>query len=291
MTALANENVQEDREFSMDDAAFKTISEAIYKQAGIVIDETKRELVYARVVRRLRALSLPGFESYAQLLQGANAVKESKDFINALTTNHTRFFREPHHFEFLQNTIIPYWKKRAKFTGNKRIRVWSSASSSGEEPYTLAMVLADAFDRGEGWDWKILATDIDTNILNKAKQGRYDDLGLEEIPPGYKARYLKQNDDKSFIVNSELKNHITFNRLNLHSAWPIKTEFDVIFCRNVFIYFDPPSKKSLVDRFAKTLSNDGWLFLGHSESILGDRSAFKLVGRTIYEPRHVERTI
>ncbi len=292
MNALAkNTAADPEREFKMGNGEFQAIAKAIYKHAGIVIDSSKRELVYSRMSRRLRALSLSDFSSYLSILEGAQGKSEIKHLINTLTTNHTRFFREPHHFQYMQETIIPYWKKRAEKTGNKRLRIWCAASSTGEEPYTLAMVIANGLKGSVQWDWKILATDIDTSVLAAAKKGIYENKALEEIPKDYRRSYINKLGDGQFEIKPELKRHLTFNRLNLHGAWPIKTSFDMIFCRNVFIYFDLPSKQLLVDRFSEVLSEEGWFFLGHSESILVENSPFKLVGRTIYEPSNVVRRL
>jgi len=273
-----------DREFSMRDGDFRVIAGAIYDHAGIVIGDHKKELVYSRLARRLRQLGLPNFEAYLARLEGPEGDAERNHLINALTTNHTNFFRESHHFDYIRETLVPYWKQRAAKTGNKTLRIWSAGCSTGEEPYTLAMVLHQALEGQPGWDWKILATDIDTNVLARCKAGVYEASAAEGIPARYRTPYVeKVSGDQSRIrMSGKLRSHLVFNRLNLHAAWPVKKPFDTIFCRNVTIYFDAPAKNLLMQRYRKQMKDDALLFLGHSESLLGGVVDLTPVGRTIY---------
>lgn len=272
------------REFSMRDVDFRIIAKAIYDHAGIVIGDHKRELVYSRLARRLRELGLPDFKAYLDRLDGALGDAERNHLINALTTNHTNFFRESHHFDYVRNHLVPYWKRRAQSDGNRKLRIWSAGCSTGEEPYTLAMTMAEAMDGLGGWDWKILATDIDTNVLNHCREGRYEREAVKSTPAQYRTKFFRSSsrDDGHMAVSASLKSHLIFNRLNLHAAWPMKVKFDAIFCRNVTIYFDADSKRTLIQRFRGMMKEDACLFLGHSESLLGDSGHLKSVGRTIY---------
>ncbi len=268
------------REFRMRDGDFRSISKLIYANAGIIVDENKKELVYARIARRLRRLGLTDFGAYMSLMESPEGEKELGEFINALTTNHTFFFREGHHFDYIRDTMIPYWKQRAARTGDKKLRIWSTASSSGEEPYSLAMTIAHGL--GDGWDWRILATDIDTQVLRTAKIGQYGADVLNSIPKTYQNKYLEKAGPDHFRIVEPLRSRISFNRLNLHGNWPVKGQFDMIMCRNVVIYFNAEDKARLVRRLCDTLKPDAWFFLGHSEALLSSESALKLVGRTIY---------
>lgn len=284
MPRAANKNEMESREFRMRDSDFRTIVEAIYAHAGIVIGDHKRELVYSRLARRLRRLGLSDFETYLARFDGPAGAEERDHLINALTTNHTHFFRESHHFDHVRDVAVKHWQERAAKTGDRKIRIWSAGCSSGEEPYSLAMTLADALGRSAGWDWKILATDIDTNVLDDARRGEYPKGAVRDVPKRLQSAYLKNSapDGSMVRVQESAKSHLVFNRLNLHGAWPMKGQFDLIFCRNVTIYFDGPTKNKLVKRFAENLKPDGWLYLGHSESVLGGTAGLQPVGRTIY---------
>lgn len=273
-----------DREFHMREEDFRVIARTIYDHAGIVIGDHKKELVYSRLARRLRQLGLSDFKGYLDRLDGPLGDAERNHLINALTTNHTNFFREAHHFDFIRERLVPYWKSRAKTTGVKRLRIWSAGCSTGEEPYTLAMVLADTLGREGGWDWKILATDIDTNVLARCKAAEYEASARSGIPEHYQKAFLRPIKNKTTHVRMapELCRHLVFNRLNLHASWPIRKPFDAIFCRNVTIYFDAPAKNTLMRRFRELLKDDGCLFLGHSESLLGGVTDMSVAGRTIY---------
>jgi len=268
----------DEKEFSMTQADFDFIQSLAYEKTGIVLPERKKHMVYSRLSRRLRHLSLDSFSQYCSLIQ--RTPDEMINFVNALTTNLTAFFREDHHFKYLENKVIPQWKKNK----NRRLRVWSSACSTGEEPYSIAMILEQHFS-GIEWDLKILATDLDTNVLSKASIGSYASESVTNLPGRYADRYARQTDSGQKIqMRSSVQKMIHFKQLNLLGAWPMKGPFDVIFCRNVLIYFDNETKKKIIARFRKLLSPQGYLFIGHSETLTHISEDFDLIGQTIYRP-------
>ncbi len=272
-----------DREFIMRDSEFRMIADAIYDHAGIVLGDHKKELVYSRLARRLRRLGLSDFGAYIERLNGPDADTERGNLINALTTNHTHFFREDHHFNHLRDVCVPAWKRRAERDGDRTLRLWSAGCSTGEEPYSMAMTMADALQSSPGWNWKLLATDIDTQVLSVCKAGEYERRSGSQIPPRIRARYCQLLPGRErFAVSEEIRRHIVFNRLNLLRTWPMKKQFDAVFCRNVTIYFDRETKTQLIARYRQIIKPGGWLFLGHSETVLDRDSDFEPVGRTIY---------
>jgi chemotaxis protein methyltransferase CheR len=276
----------DDREFAMADRDYRAIAAVILARTGIVLGDHKQDLVYSRLARRIRALKLPDFASYVAMLEGDGGTDEADHFISALTTNHTQFFREAHHFDFIREIAAPHWIERARETGDRRLRLWSAGCSTGEEAYSLAMTVQDALKGSGDWDLRILATDIDTQVLNHAKRGEYSVAASESIPPIYRNQYCKSRRAAGDTIGMSpgLRARISFNRLNLLSEWPMSGRFDGIFCRNVVIYFDAQTKARLIERYREILKPDGWLFLGHSETILGERVGLALVGRTVYTP-------
>lgn len=272
----------EEKEFLMSQQDFDTIRKLAYEYTGIVLPERKKNMVYSRLSRRLRSLTLGNFEQYCEQLLSNPA--ETTHFINALTTNLTSFFREQHHFDYLEREMIPLWQKKS----HKKLRVWSSACSTGEEPYSIAMTLASHFPQPE-WDLKILATDLDTNVLNKAISGRYPKEVLSSIPDKHQSRYINDKVSESdFMVKSSLCKTLFFKQLNLLETWPMKGPFDAIFCRNVLIYFDKPTKQQIIQRFRNLLADNGRLFIGHSETLNQISNDFQLVGQTIYTPKTIK---
>lgn len=270
----------ENREFRMTDNNFSVIKELVYKSSGIVLGPHKREMVYSRLSRRLRVLKLSDFDQYCKLLANQDG-EELSHFINAITTNLTSFFREQHHFDFIEQTVIPKLLAQSKHTN--RIRVWSAGCSSGEEPYSIAITMAHAFPKST-WDLKILATDLDSNVLAKATTGIYPIQSLEGLSETVKRTnfvYNKQLDQ--YKIKPCIAQHIHFKRLNLLEKWPIKGKFDIIFCRNVVIYFDNETKNNLIRRYANLLKPGGYLFLGHSETMSREVSNFTPLGHTIYQ--------
>lgn len=270
------------REFNLGDEEFKFLAAFMSRETGIVLSEHKRQMVCGRLVKRLRALDMHSFADYCDYLRGPNAHKEVENLVNSITTNITHFFREPHHFDHLRDQVLA--PRAAERPRRPRLRLWSAGCSSGEEPYSIAMVLADVMKGGEGWDPLILATDIDTNVLNRARNGVYTTESVRTIPETYRKRFLRRiNGDSEHVqMADELKRLIRFKQLNLHEKWPMKGPFDVIFCRNVAIYFDKPTQKVLFNRYADLLAIGGTLFLGHSESLIGVSERFEVTGKTSY---------
>lgn len=268
-------------DFKLQDAEFAFLSHVVSENAGIVLGPGKRPLVQGRLARRLRELGLPSFGAYCEHVRNSGP-EELAALINAITTNVTSFFRENHHFDALAEWMLP--EALARNARKRRIRIWSAGCSSGEEPYSIAMTVAEALPSCERWDAKILATDIDSEVLSVAARGVFPLERLSGIPDSRLRRwFLRGVGANSGVakVRDELKAMVTFNLLNLMSDWPMRGVFDVIFCRNVMIYFDQPTRERLLQRFAALLSESGCLCVGHSESIHG-AVPFRLVSRTIY---------
>ncbi len=270
------------RGFALHDNEFEAVRRFLYDATGIALGDAKRDMVCSRLAKRLRHHGLSSFGEYLSLVREGRG-GERQEFINCLTTNKTEFFREGHHFEFLRDTVIP--GARAK---GKRLRVWSAGCSTGEEPYTLAMTLREHCPASGGWDVRVLASDIDTAVLAAAERGVYDaDRG--GIPPELLHKYFLRGTGANagkIAARPELKDLITFRQINLMTEpWPIRTRFDVIFCRNVVIYFDRETQHRLLTRFAAHLKPDGYLFMGHSENIHWMADTFAPLGGTVYRPR------
>lgn len=264
------------------DQEFNFIRTVVEKNAGIILGSNKRQLVQGRLARRVRELGLASVAEYCEIIRNGGP-EELVSLINAITTNVTSFFRENHHFEALGTVMLPEAMGRNERT--RRLRVWSAGCSSGEEPYSIAMTAAEYLASVRGWDFKILATDIDSEILKAAAGGEYALERLTGISDERRRRWFTSDHpirEGHTRVRSELQSLITFRTLNLMGEWPMRGPFDVIFCRNVMIYFDQPTRERLILRYASLLADGGYLCLGHSESIHMQHSRFKLVGRTIY---------
>ncbi len=264
-----------------DDMGF--IAKLVYEHAGIVIREHKEAMTRGRLSRRVKALGMTSVAEYCAFLRTQGASGEIPELINAVTTNHTAFFRERHHFDHLRRSVLPQLvQERGGRRG--RIRIWSSACSSGEEAYSIAAVSRDVLGPRSDIDFRILATDIDTDILERAEAGLYPMELFERLPPDV-APLLKLDPGarSEGRISDELRRLIAFKRLNLIETWPMRGPFDVIFCRNVFIYFDTQTKAAILDRFVTLLSPGGFLYLGHSESLPQPHPQLRLIGRTIYE--------
>jgi chemotaxis protein methyltransferase CheR len=248
---------------------FDLLSKGIYKRAGINLPPQKADMVRSRVAKRLRALGLHDFKTYMDYLEGNGGEAEWIHLIDVLTTNFTRFFREPTHFDFVTEHLAPAWKERAARTGNAAVRVWCAAAATGEEPYTLAMVLESALPRGEGWDVRILATDISTRALATAEAGVYPKGHLSTTPPPLQARYFTRGlEPETVQVSDSLKQMVVYRRLNLiDPLWPLRGPLHAVFCRNVMIYFDSSTQERLVARIHDLLEPGGYLFVGLSESL------------------------
>ena len=274
---------------SLTEKEFSLFREMIYKEAGIALGSGKQQLVESRLSKRLRTCNLTSFtEYYRYLNENDRNGEERLKMINALTTNKTDFFREQHHFDYLKSTVFPMLEQKARETGERKIRIWSAACSTGEEPYTLAMTVLDHFGPTSfhGWDIRILASDVDTDVLNHAQKGVYAADRVSDVPREIlKRHFLKTSKDPEAPVQirPELQELITFRRINfIEPQWPINTYFDIIFCRNVMIYFDEVTQDRLLTRFADQLVPRGHLFIGHSESILRLDQVYTSLGTTIY---------
>jgi chemotaxis protein methyltransferase CheR len=254
-------------------AVFDEIAAMIYQTAGIRMARGKEDLVRGRIARRLRALGLASFEEY--IVRARQDKGELSRMVDVLTTNKTNFFREPDHFEYMTSQLIPKWR------GLPSVRIWCAGCSSGEEAYTLAMVLREA---GLTGDVKILATDICTDVLGKAKAGIYAEELIDPVPAPLRKKYFKPAAGRpgDFEVSAELKGMISFARLNFMSDWPMRGPFQLVSCRNVMIYFDDATRERLVGRFASLLESQGTLFIGHSESLSALKTPYALIKPATY---------
>jgi chemotaxis protein methyltransferase CheR len=269
-------------DYVLTDTQFHRIRQLVREHTGIALSEAKRQLVYGRLARRLRALKLETFGEYIELLERGVAV-ELEEFTNAITTNLTSFFRESHHFDYLASDVLP--KIVARDGGTRRARIWCCAASTGEEPYSIAMVLREAGDILNGFDVKLLATDLDSAVLATGAAGVYNAERLKSVSNARVSRFFRKGSGEhtgKFRAEDELRNLITFKQLNLMHEWPVRGPFDVIFCRNVIIYFDKETQRALFERMAALQRPGDMLFLGHSESLYRVSDKYELVGRTIY---------
>lgn len=275
-------------ELSVND--FHVVRRIVYEKIGINLTEAKKALVVSRLSKRLRELNLNTFSQYYHYLQESPG--ETEIMFNYLTTNVTRFFREQHHFESLYLECLPRWESEAgKDPLKKKIRAWSAGCSTGEEPYTLAMVLHDYFRNKREWTINILASDINTEVLGKARSGVYSHKEIEGIPYNYLKKYFKLGTGSNkgrFKVKKILRDLVDFQRINLASAekYPSAKSMDMIFCRNVFIYFDRETRSHILERFHRGLRPGGLLFLGHSETVNtlgGQNGQWRMLRHTIYQ--------
>jgi len=264
-----------EREFPFSAEHFRTISDRIYRFSGIRLPDAKREMVYARLARRLRALGIASFDDYVRFLELEPA--EWEHCTNALTTNVTAFYREEHHFR----TLAAHARDHA---GGEPYRVWSAGCSTGEEPYTIAMCLAETI--GET-GFEVLATDLDTQVLATARDGIYPLASVQKLAPEQQKRFFLRGSgrfDGRARVRPALAARVEFLRVNLMDReWPVRGGLDAIFCRNVMIYFDKPTQGRLIERFAALLRPQGLFFAGHAESLLDNGRYFRLRGQTVYE--------
>jgi chemotaxis protein methyltransferase CheR len=274
-------------EFLLTPADFRRIAAMLHADAGISLPESKASMVYSRLAKRLRVLGLQSFRDYCALVAGADGVDERQQMLAALTTNVTRFFREPHHFEHLKKVVLPPLLDAAKRGG--RVRIWSAACSSGQEPYSIALTILSLMNDVSRLDVKVLATDIDPNMVADGTKGVYEDGLMAGVPNDMRERwFVKQRQDGglSWAVCDQLRELVSFRELNLIGAWPMKGAFQAIFCRNVVIYFEDDTQKQMWSRFQSLLSPSGRLYIGHSERVSGAAAqAFESEGITIYRLR------
>lgn len=266
---------------------FRFIQELLLDQAGISLGHDKSELVYSRLARRLRQLGLSDFSKYCELLKEKDS-KEIQHCLNAITTNHTSFFREEHHFQFLSNSILPELIEKSSKSGKGKLRIWSAGCSSGEEPYSIAMTLKEYGKEIHDWDISILATDIDSNILEHAESAVY--RKFDEKDPVFKMRkkwFQKGSGSNDGLVKivPEVKKLVKFRKMNLKGSWSHEEKFDVVFCRNVMIYFDTEIKRQIFTNFASSLSPGGYLIVGHSESLNNLSTEFEALGGTVHRKK------
>ncbi|TWX52830.1 CheR family methyltransferase [Colwellia hornerae] len=275
---------ERDKAFQLSSDNFNFLCQFVYDTAGIVLNASKKEMVYRRLTRIIRERKLASFTAYCDLLK-ADAEKEQDYFINAITTNLTSFFREQHHFDYMTEHELPTLLGN-RLSHHKRLRIWSSASSTGEEPYSIAITVLEAMkSQLSQWDVKILATDIDSNVLAAGKKGTYDERRIEDVPRKLKEKYFTKGigiNASKVKVDKQLQALITFKKLNLLHDWPMKGPFDIIFCRNVIIYFDKKTQQELFARYYEMLAPGGLLILGHSENLGQYQQYFESVGRTIF---------
>jgi len=260
------------------DRQFRRIGDIVYRECGIVLKSGKEALVRARLVKRLRALKMRDFGEYMEYLQSDNGREELGLLIDVMTTNKTSFFREMAHFDFLGETVLP------KLTGRK-LRFWSAACSSGEEPFSIAMFLLDRMQGLRSRDVKILATDISPTILEKAGRAIYDEGMLLDLPSTFMRKYFVKvgnENPPTYQVSGDVRKMVRIARLNLLHSWPMKGSFNLIFCRNVMIYFDKLTQQSLINRFWEILEPGGYLFVGHSEGMSGIKHKFRYVRPATY---------
>ncbi len=281
-------------EFLLTAADFRKIAEMVHGDAGIALVESKATLVYSRLAKRLRTLNLRNFHDYCELVAGADGVEERARMLAALTTNVTRFFREPHHFEHLAKTVMAPLVTPAR--QGKKVRLWSAACSNGMEPYSMALALLDLMPDAAELDIRILATDIDPNMVAYGAEGVYDRAAIEPIPARLREFWMKPTvrgpramgtgPDTRWSVGDEMRRLVSFKELNLIGDWPMKGQFQAIFCRNVVIYFDEPTQGRVWSRFLPFLSPGGSLYIGHSERLSGPAAAaFEVDGVTTYRKR------
>lgn len=268
---------------------FLLFQRLIHREAGIWLNESKEALLVGRLARRLRELSLPTFKAYHDFVtgDGDGAAAEKVRMFDCICTNETHFFREPIHWSFLKERVFPEWRQASESGSRpKRIRVWSAACSTGEEPYTLAMVLLDAFPRDAGWEIEVLGTDLSTKVLERAQEGLWPLAKAAEIPEHHLKRFMLRGYGSSeglMKAGPEVRSVVRFLRMNLNdTTYPVTTDFDAIFCRNVLIYFDPPGKLRVVEGLLRHLAPDGRLFVGHAESLQASTVAVRAVIPTVY---------
>lgn len=271
-----------EREFEFNRKDFEHIRDLVGERTGIVLSDHKITMVYGRLSRRLRQLKLTSFRDYLKLLEDQSG-QELIEFTNALTTNLTSFFREPHHFDYMKSDALPALVKNRP---QQRLRIWSAGCSTGEEPYTIGITVQEAMERFiRNWDVKILATDLDTNVVQKGKNGIYEQDRVNGIEDARLRKWFRKGGDSKsgkVSVSEKIREMITFKQLNLLHEWPMKGPFDIIFCRNVVIYFGKDTQRELFDRYADMLADDGYLFIGHSENLHKITDRFHLIGKTIY---------
>lgn len=273
--------------YTLTDPEFQRIRDLVYQQCRIRLGDNKRNLVKSRLAKRLRITGFATYTAYVDFVMSEQAGgAELVSMLDAISTNKTSFFRENDHFEYLGQEVLPVLAAQKRPGPRPRLRIWSSACSSGEEPYTLGMTMFEALGSLANWDAKILATDISTQVLARAREGVYTAEVAAEIPAVLRQKHLAAvgvNGQTAYRVSQALRDLVVFRRLNLSMPrFPFRRKFDVIFCRNVMIYFDKPTQAELIHKFYEVLEPSGYLFIGHSESLVGVRDEFERMRPTVY---------
>ncbi len=264
---------------------FNEISGLVRRVCGINLHDGKKELIKARLSKRLRTLKMDSFDKYIEYVKNDTGGGERTSMLDALSTNMTQFFREPDHFEYLGAQVLPRIAAKAPENG-RRLRIWSAGCSSGEEAYSLAITVSENIPNPQLWDAKVLATDLSTCMLTRANRGVYNAKRLEAVPPQLRSKYfscVQPSPERLYYVKKPIREMVHFARLNLMAPWPMRGPFDVIFCRNVMIYFDKATQGRLIERYWDMLAPGGTLFVGHSESLTGVSNKFRYVQPTVYE--------
>ncbi|RMF93061.1 MAG: chemotaxis protein CheR [Candidatus Schekmanbacteria bacterium] len=264
---------------------FGKIAQTIKQISGINLSAEKESMIRSRLLKRIRALNFKSLNEYLNYYNNDKSGREIYEIIDLLTTNKTNFFREKHHFEFIKEVVIPEIKHRQYF-------IWSAGCSSGEEPYSIAMLLHSILPESYLSNVKILATDISTRMIHKAQEGIYDKESIKELPEYYLEQYFKPIKSKhgtKYILKNIIKESVVFAKLNLMDPWPMKGPFDLILCRNVMIYFDKETRERLINRFLEMLKENGYLFVGHSENLAGIKTSLEYIEPAIYQKPATER--
>jgi chemotaxis protein methyltransferase CheR len=266
-------------EFLFTEEDFDRVCAMLHADSGIHLPESKATLVYSRLAKRLRGLGLRSFREYCELVAGADGTGERQAMLAALTTNVTRFFREPHHFDHLRDQMLPRLIAEAKSGG--RLRLWSAGCSTGQEPYSIALTVLSSFPEAGNYDVRILATDIDPVVLETARTGVYSEGAIAAIPAPMRKRWLESGGGGDWRMGAEVRGLIAFKELNLNGPWPIKGKFQAIFCRNVAIYFEEATQARIWSRFGDLMTETSRLYIGHSERVTDDER-FQSDGLTVY---------
>jgi chemotaxis protein methyltransferase CheR len=268
------------------DKDYTRIADLIYQHSRIHLGSNKRELVASRLGKRLRATGCESYTEYCDLISGLDGAEEINNLVDAISTNHTFFFRERKHFDFLEQTVFSDFQKDPTFRGDGCFRCWSAAASTGEEPYSIAIVLAMHGDKNPGFRWEMECSDISSTALDAAMEGIYPDARLDDVPIEMKKRFFQRGVGSQvgrYRVKAELRNRMTWHLMNLfQDVYPFDKKFHVIFCRNVMIYFDKASQELLVQRMARLLKPGGYLKVGHSESLAGINHSLQTVRPAVY---------
>lgn len=272
---------------NLSESEYRFLRDLVYQRSRINLGESKHELVASRIGKRLRQLGLHSYSDYCRYLQSQNGQEELTDFIDAISTNHTSFFRDPSHFDFLRKQIMEPMRATARTAAVRKFRVWSAACSSGQEPYSIALCLAEFFATIPGWNWEIDASDISTRMLSAAQAGIYEAEQVTLPNNDWLRRYFQRGVrayEGCFRVKPEIRDRVRFHHINLFQPrYPFPSGFQVVFCRNVMIYFDRPTQQNLIQKIADHSTTGAFLFVGPSESLIGIKHSFQYVAPGIYQ--------